>query len=86
MPVGTFVMGAVEWTPVANRQARDDVRMLPVGPIHAAEPQDATSVCAGTPVDLDREGRSFVPWGAGTCEACSEALAPRAHPTPPEGP
>lgn len=84
MPVGSFVRGAEQWTPVGNRSTRDDLRMLPVGPVHAAEPQDATSVCAGTAVVLDREGRSFVPWAAGTCPACSDALAPRAHPTPPE--
>ena len=84
MPVGTFVMGAEQWTPIGHKSTRDDTRMLPVGPIHAAEPQDATSVCSGLPVALDLQNRSFVPWAAGTCEACSEALAPRAAPTPPE--
>ena len=44
--------------------------------------QVGTSVCAGESVQIDREGRSFVPWAAGTCPACSEALAPQAAPTP----
>lgn len=82
MPVGSFVMGAEGWTPVANRGGRDDLRMLPVGPIHAAEPQDGTSVCGGVPVELDLQGRTFTPWAAGTCDRCSEALEPRpAEPT-----
>jgi hypothetical protein len=82
MPVETFVMGAEGWTPVGHKATRDDHRMLPIGPIHAAEPQDRTSVCGGVPVELDREGRSFVPWGAGTCDRCSESLVPRPAPTP----
>ncbi|HEX7135189.1 MAG TPA: hypothetical protein VF228_21630 [Iamia sp.] len=86
MPVGSFVMGATGWTPVGLKGNRDDPRSLPVGPIHAAEPQDGTSVCRGLPVELDREGRSFTPWAGGTCDQCSEALEPRAAPTPPEGP
>lgn len=85
MPVASFVMGAEGWTPVANRTSRDDLRMLPVGPIHAADPEDGHSVCGGILVDLDREGRTFTPWGAGTCERCSETLAPRAAATPPRG-
>jgi hypothetical protein len=86
MPVETFVMGAEGWTPVGHKATRDDPRMLPIGPIHAAEPQDGTSVCGGIPVELDRAGRSFVPWGAGTCDRCSESLAPRPAPTPPDAP
>lgn len=82
MPVESFVMGAEGWTPLGLKGNRDDTRMLPVGPIHAAEPQDGTSVCGGLPLEVDREGRSFTPWGPGTCERCSETLAPR----PPESP
>lgn len=85
MPVGSFVVGAQGWTPVGNRGSRDDIRMIPIGSIHATEPQDGTSVCGGIPLELDREGRSFTPWGAGTCERCSETLEPRPAPTPPEG-
>jgi hypothetical protein len=77
MPVGSFVMGAEGWTPLGLKGNRGDTRMLPVGPIHAAEPQGGTSVCGGLPVELDREGRTFTPWGAGTCDRCSEALHPR---------
>lgn len=84
MPVGSFVMGAEGWTPLGLKGNRGDTRLVPVGPIHAAEPQDATSVCGGLPVELDREGRTFTPWGAGTCERCSETLAPRHAPTPPD--
>lgn len=88
MSVQSFVRGAEGWTPVGHKTTRDDGRMLPVGPIHAADPQDATTVCGGLPVVLDREGRTFAPWGPGTCERCSATLAPPAHPTPaphPEG-
>lgn len=84
MPVGSFVMGASGWTPLGLKGNREDPRMLPVGPIHAAEPQDGTTVCGGIPVELDREGRTFVPWGAGTCDRCSETLEPRPPDTPTE--
>ncbi len=54
------------------------------GVVHAADPQDATSACGGLPVALDIESRSFVPWSDGACERCSESLAPRHAPTPPD--
>lgn len=83
MPVSSFVRGAEGWTPVGHKANRDDRRLLPVGPLHAAEPQDATALCSGAPVELDEGDRSFVPWSPGTCEDCSRALAPRPAPTPP---
>lgn len=86
MPVGSFVMGAEGWTPVGLKGNRADTRMLPIGPLHAAEPQDGTTACGGVPVELDREGRTFTPWGPGTCPRCSQALEPRPSPTPPEEP
>jgi hypothetical protein len=82
MPVASFVMGAEGWTPIGLKGNRDDTRMIPIGPIHAAEPQDGTSVCGGLALEVDREGRSFTPWGPGTCERCSESLEPRPPDTP----
>jgi hypothetical protein len=84
MPVSSYVRGAEGWTPIGHKATRDDHRRLPVGPIHAAEPTAATAVCSGATVELDDHDRSFEPWSPGTCPACSEALAPRAAPTPPD--
>ena len=84
MPVASFVMGAEGWTPVGHKSTRDDTRTLPVGPIHAADPEAGTSVCGGIALELDRAGRSFTPWGPGTCARCSESLEPQPAPTPPD--
>ncbi|HYI61707.1 MAG TPA: hypothetical protein VEW93_07870 [Acidimicrobiales bacterium] len=82
MPVSSFTCAAEAWTPVGHKVPWDQSRLLPVGPIHAAEPQDATAVCSGDPLVPDSSGRSFVPWAPGTCEGCSAALAPRAQEAP----
>lgn len=80
MPAASFVMGAEEWTPVDHKVTARDAppRMMPMGDIHALDPEDLTAECSGTAMAPDPRHRSFTPWGAGSCARCSEALAPRA--------
>ncbi len=81
MPVASFVVGAADWTPVDHKVDDGDRsrRMLPVGDIHALDPEDAVAQCTergdGRPTPVSR---SFTPWAAGTCARCSEAVSPRA--------
>lgn len=80
MPVTSFVMGAEGWTPVDHKldESHRSRRMLPMGDIHALDPEDSVAQCTKAAMAPDPRQRSFIPWGAGTCANCSEALAPRA--------
>ena len=81
MPAVSFVMGAEDWTPVDHKSDDGDRgarRMLPVGDIHALDPEHAKAQCTGEAMAPEPGRRSFTPWAAGSCAACSEALSPRA--------
>lgn len=81
MPVASFILGATGWSildhkPQVSRR-EGDPRHVPVGVLHALDPEDHTAICSGETMEADPSNRSFHPWGAGTCAACSEQLAPR---------
>lgn len=81
MPVASFVLGARSWTPLDHKVGDDGPapvpRWVPVGDLHALDPEAGTAVCTGEALSPDPTGRSFEPRGPGTCDDCSEALAPR---------
>lgn len=90
MPVTSFVRGATAWTlldhkpQVSAMDADAPPRHVPVGEVHALDPEDLTTVCTGERMAADPNGRSFVPRSAGSCAACNDALDPQPAPTPPD--
>lgn len=78
MPVASFVVGATEWTPVDHKvdDSEHSRRMLPVGDLHALDPEDSVAQCTKETMLPDPRQRSFSPWAPGTCARCSEALSP----------
>lgn len=80
MPTASFIVGAQDWTPIAHKRGEADQsrRMLPMGDIHALDPEDCHAECTGEAMTPDPANRAFTAWAAGTCDRCSEAISPRA--------
>lgn len=88
MPVASFLFGASEWTlldhkPQESARAGVAPRCVPVGVLHALDPEDLTTICSGVAMEPDPAGRTFEAWQPGTCSGCSAQLAPQPADVPP---
>jgi len=85
MPVASYLLGAAGWSvldhkPQSSANLGQPPRLVPVGALHALDPQERTAICSGEAMEPHPSSITFEPGTAGTCPACNEQLDPSTRP------